>query len=84
MRTEAALEEWKGTGLTVGNEIDKLAENVAFARNFAGVHTRSDAAHGILLGEAFAINFLREMRLTTREFFNGFSLTKFDGTRVTV
>lgn len=79
-----SLEPWKGAVLTLGNEIDKLAENVAYGRNFAGLHTRSDAHQGLLLGEAFAIDFLREMRLATREFFNGFSLTKFDGRRVTV
>ena len=58
--------------------------NVAFGRNFAGLHSRSDATQGLLLGEAFAIRFLREMKLTAREFFSGFSLAKFDGTRATV
>jgi membrane-associated phospholipid phosphatase len=80
----ASLVAWTGPGLTVGGELDKLAENVAYGRNFAGVHTRSDAAHGLLLGEQFALRFLRETKLTMREFFHGFSLTKFDGTSVTV
>jgi hypothetical protein len=79
-----ALQPWTGADLTVGNELDKLAENVAFGRNFAGIHSRSDATEGLLLGEAFAINFLREMKLTSRELFAGFSLMKFDGTQVTV
>lgn len=78
------LEPWNGPDLTVGAELDKLAENVAFGRNYAGIHSRADATQGLRLGEAFAIQYLREMKLTTREFFNGFNLTKFDGTHVTV
>jgi len=68
----------------VGGELDKLAENVAYARNFAGVHFRSDAAEGLRLGETVAIQYLREMKLTAREFFAGFHLRKFDGTQITV
>jgi hypothetical protein len=79
-----SLVPYKGPELTVGGELDKLAENVAFGRNFAGVHWRSDGIEGIRYGEAFVIAYLREMKLTSNEFFSGFSLTKFDGTRITV
>jgi hypothetical protein len=79
-----SLVEWTGPGLTVGGELDKLAENIAYGRNYAGIHSRSDASQGLLLGEQFALHFLRETKLTMREFFHGFSLTKFDGTAVTV
>ncbi len=50
-----------GTGemVTVRNELDKLASNVAIFRNWAGVHYRSDA-DGIYLGEQIAINLLQE------------------------
>lgn len=50
------------TGLTstVGHEIDKLATNIAFGRNFAGIHYRQDA-RGIQLGEQVAIYYLRDM-----------------------
>jgi hypothetical protein len=75
-----ALVSYTGPDLTVGGELDKLAENVAIGRNWAGVHWRSDGIAGLRFGEAFAINFLREMKMTSRELFNGFSLTKFDGT----
>jgi hypothetical protein len=61
-----------------------MAENVAFGRNFAGMHWRCDAVEGLALGETFALHYLREMKLTAPELFAGFSLTKFDGTRVTV
>lgn len=36
------------------------------------------------LGEAVAISMLRDMRGTYNKPFNGFSLTKFDGTTITV
>ncbi|HVF27936.1 MAG TPA: hypothetical protein VM943_06840 [Pyrinomonadaceae bacterium] len=39
---------------------------------------------GIKLGEAVAVSMLRDMRETYSEPFEGFSLTKFDGTIITV
>ncbi|MGH9423140.1 MAG: vanadium-dependent haloperoxidase, partial [Thermoanaerobaculia bacterium] len=79
-----SVEPYKGAELTVGGELDKLAENIAIGRNFAGIHWRSDGIEGIKLGEAYAIAYIREMKLTSSEFFHGFSLTRFDGTRITV
>lgn len=79
-----STQPWTGADLTVGGELDKLAENIAFARNFAGIHWRSDAIEGIRLGEAYAIQYLREMKLTRPELFHGFDLVRFDGQRVTV
>jgi membrane-associated phospholipid phosphatase len=79
-----SLQRYEGPELTVGGELDKLAENLAYGRNFAGVHFRSDAAEGLRLGEEVAIHYLREMKLTAREFFAGFHLRKFDGTQITV
>lgn len=70
--------------LTVGGELNKLASNVAVGRNIAGVHWRSDATESLKLGEAVAISILHDQRHTYNETFNGFSLTKFDGTTVTV
>ncbi len=78
------LERYQGPPLTVGGELDKLAENIAIGRDFAGVHWRSDAAAGIRLGEEFAIRYLQEMKLTSNDFFTGFSLSKFDGTQITI
>lgn len=52
--------------------------------SFAGVHFRADAAEGLRLGEPVAIRYLREMKLTAREFFAGFHLRQFEGTQVTV
>ncbi len=70
--------------LTVGTELNKLASNVALGRNFAGVHWRSDGTESLKLGEQIAINLLREHRACYNELFGGFSLTKFDGSTVTV
>ena len=70
--------------LTVGGELNKIASNVGLGRNMAGVHWRSDATESHKLGEAIAIGILQEQRACYNEVFNGFSLTKFDGTTVTV
>ena len=70
--------------LTVGGELNKIAANVALGRNTAGVHWRSDATESLKLGEQIAIGILRDQRACYNEVFNGFSLTKFDGTTVTV
>ena len=80
----SALVPYSGPDLTVGGELDKLAENISIGRNFAGVHWRSDGQAGMDLGEAFAIQFLREMKMCSRELFHGFSLTKFDGSTITI
>jgi hypothetical protein len=70
--------------LTVGGELNKIASNVGLGRNTAGVHWRSDATESHKLGEAIAIGILQEHRACYNEVFNGFSLTKFDGTTITV
>jgi hypothetical protein len=49
-----------------------------------GIHWWSDAAASLALGEEVAIGLLRDERATYREAFDGFSLTRFDGSRVAV
>lgn len=70
--------------MTVGGELNKIAYNVANGRNTAGVHWRSDSRESTALGEAVAIQLLKEQRPTYNEDFGGFDLTKFDGTTVNV
>jgi hypothetical protein len=70
--------------MTVGGELNKIAANVALGRNTAGVHWRSDATESLKLGEQIAIGILKEQRSCYNEDFGGFSLTKFDGSTVTV
>ncbi len=79
-----SLLPYSDTLLTVGGELNKLASNVATGRNIAGVHWRSDALESLRLGEAVAISVLKDQRLMCNEAFDGFTLTKFDGTTVTV
>lgn len=79
-----ALRPYRGAALSVGGELDKLAGNVTFGRDFAGVHYRSDGAAGLALGEEVALAALREARATGNELFTGFSVRRFDGHRVEV
>lgn len=82
--TGTSLVPYSGPPLTVGNELNKLAANVGVGRNFAGVHWRSDYKESLKLGEEVAISMLRDQRSCYNEPFTGFSLTKFDGTTITV
>jgi membrane-associated phospholipid phosphatase len=79
-----SLNPYTGPALTVGGEINKLAFNVAIGRNFAGIHYRTDAEAGFLLGEQVAIAILQDMVNTYAEDFSGFQLTLMDGTPVTI
>jgi hypothetical protein len=75
---------YTGPPLTVGGELNKLAGHAAMARTFEGLHWRSDTIEALRLGEAMAIGILADERRTFNETFNGFSLTTFDGTTITV
>jgi hypothetical protein len=71
--------------ITVNGEINKLASNIGQARDFAGAHWRSDSDYGILLGESLALSILSDQSDNyPGENFKGFTITKFDGTTVTV
>jgi hypothetical protein len=78
-----ALIPYVGPTLTVGGELDKVASNVANGRNGAGVHWRSDAVNSLRLGEEVAIGILQEQKLTYNEDVT-MTLTKFDGSRITI
>ncbi len=68
--------------MTLAGELNKLASNIAFGRNWAGIHYRTDASAGLKLGEQVAIRYLRETRNLYQENYR-LSLTRFDGKRVT-
>ena len=70
--------------LTVGGEINKLANNIAIGRNAAGVHYRSDGEQGMFAGEQQGIALLRDYTLSYANDFDGFELTKFDGTKIII
>ena len=83
-RDPTRLATYAGPPLTVGGELNKMAMNWAFGRNWMGIHFWSDAAASLVIGEEIAIGMLRDERPTYREAFDGFSFTRFDGTRVTI
>jgi hypothetical protein len=69
--------------LTIAGELNKLASNISLGRNFAGVHWRSDHTESLKLGEAVALEFLRETVGTYNERVNCF-VTKLDGTEAVI
>ena len=82
--TGSALVPYVGEPLTLGGEINKIAANIAYGRNHAGVHYRCDAEDSLRLGEAVAISILEDLAYTYNINFKGFSLTKFDGTKILI
>ncbi|MEO1014360.1 MAG: vanadium-dependent haloperoxidase [Pseudomonadota bacterium] len=81
--TGTSLLPYFGT-LTIGGEINKLANNIALGRDWAGVHYRSDGVDGLLVGEQQALGLLADYSRTYNERFDGFSLTTFDGRKILI
>ena len=69
--------------LTLGGELDKVAANIAIGRNMGGVHWRSDYEESLKLGEAIAVGILEEEKACYSEQ-AAFTLTRFDGTTITI
>src|SRR5262249_5698056 len=84
VRTACGLQPWRAEDLTLGAEIDKLAANIALARDAAGVHFRSDSIRGLKLGEEVAIGLLADTSRIYNEKFDGFVLSRFDGSRIRI
>lgn len=78
------LMPWKGEPLTLGNEINKLANNIALGRDAAGVHYRSDSINGLFVGEQQALGLLCDYSRTYNERFDGFLLSTFRGEKVRI
>ena len=79
----AALAPYGGA-LTIGGELDKLANNIALGRDWAGVHYRSEGVEGINSGEIQAIGLLKDYSRTYNEYFAGFTLTRFNGQKIRI
>lgn len=79
-----SLGPYDGAQLKVGDELDKLAYNISLGRDTAGLHWRSDCVEGMRLGEAVSISILTDIKNSFNEIFPGFSLTKFDGTKIII
>ena len=68
---------------TIGDELNKLATNVAVGRNWAGVHYRFDAIMGIECGEDVAIRILQQY-LAQLNSDHIFKFTKYNGAYVEI
>ncbi len=83
--TGSSLLAYTGGDLTLGDELNKLANNVALGRDAAGVHYRQDGVQGLVAGEQQAIAYLQDQSRTFNESdFDGFTLTKFDGSVINI
>lgn len=69
--------------LTVQGELDKLAANVAIARNVAGVHYYTDYFASVRQGERLTVSVLEDQAALYNEPMS-MSFTSFDGDRVRV
>jgi hypothetical protein len=78
-----ALVPYDGPPLTVLGELNKVATNVGFGRNGAGIHWRTDALNSLRLGEEVTIGILQEQKGSYNDNVT-MSLTKFDGTQITI
>jgi hypothetical protein len=79
----------KTNNITINDEINKLASNIAFGRSWAGIHYRSDDAQGIKLGEEVAIHYMQDVLSTMVENnLNGkvptITFQRFNGTYYTI
>ncbi|MEA2692780.1 MAG: hypothetical protein QOJ16_2167, partial [Acidobacteriota bacterium] len=79
-----SVEPYTGADLTIGGELNKLASNVATARNISGVHWRTDGYGAMRLGQAVAVSILRDQRADYNERFQGFQFTGLDGETITI
>jgi hypothetical protein len=74
--------------LFLGDELNKLAANIAIGRNHAGVHWRSDYNQSLLLGEQVAVSVIRDQIATFNELptirANGWSFTGLQGNTITL
>jgi hypothetical protein len=66
---ELHLVPYSGPPLTLRDELNKLASKLAIARNFAGIHWRSNATESLELGEEVALRYLAEERDCFNEHF---------------
>ena len=78
-----SLVPYAGPPLTVRGELDKLACNIATARNAAGIHWRTDYSESVRLGERVAIGVLEEQALCHNQLPH-FAFTSFDGAAIVI
>jgi len=74
--------KFKGA-LTIQGELDKLAANIAIARNMAGVHYYSDYYDSLRMGERVAVGILMQQAPTYGDYMET-SFKSFDGDMITI
>ena len=79
-----SLTPYTDTALTIGGELNKLAFNIPMARNWAGIHWRSDTDMSRTIGEQVTICFLQDQVNCFTESFPGFSFTGFGGNPISI
>ena len=57
--TKDEIDDTATSPVTVNDELNKLAANMAFGRNWAGIHYRTDGIDGFLVGEQAAVRYLQ-------------------------
>ncbi len=78
------IEPYKGPPLTLGSELDKLAENIALGRGMAGVHFRTDNLMGLRVGEAAMLSLMRDRVTAIGNGAPVYKLRTVDGAKVTI
>ncbi|MEF8887755.1 MAG: hypothetical protein V5A30_08100 [Haloarculaceae archaeon] len=58
--TSSEIDDARDRTVTVNDELNKLAANMALGRNWAGIHYRTDGIDGFLVGEQAAVRYLQE------------------------
>ena len=79
-----SLEPYAAGPLTIGDELNKLAANIALSRDAAGVHYRSDSLNGLRLGEAVAISLMWDFLSITPDNQLPLTFRNFSGELVTI
>jgi membrane-associated phospholipid phosphatase len=77
------LVPYSGAPLTVRDELNKVASNIATGRNAAGIHWRTDFSEGLALGELVALGVLQEQKGCYNQDVT-MTLRRFDGSTVTI
>ncbi|MFQ3283586.1 MAG: hypothetical protein ACI9TI_001192 [Natronomonas sp.] len=75
--TQQKIDGARDSTVTVNDELNKLAANMAFGRNWAGIHYRTDGIDGFLVGEQAAVRYLQEHMRQYDLPFDGFRLEPF-------
>jgi hypothetical protein len=75
--TQAEIDEAADGTVTVNDELNKLAVNMALGRNWAGIHYRTDGIDGFLVGEQAAVRYLQDHIRQHSLPFDGYRLEPF-------